>query len=198
MIRTLSSPTTTRWSSRSRRSLSRRGRRSRWLSQCEPGADYKCDCEAHNLNSVLARGVCYSLRMRALLILLTFTALAFTQQMPLIVNLPDSAWLRSTSPEGTGDIVFLPANAKTGGIELLARYEPGHVFKPHWHDSNERLILFEGRLSLGKGIFLEPGGFAFLPAREVQHMECVSTTRCTFYVSWDGNSKSHLAPAAGN
>ena len=51
-------------------------------------------------------------------------------------------------------------------------------------------MLLEGRLSLkqgdGRETFLEPGGYAFLPAQEVQHTKCVSTTRCAFYVMWDG------------
>ena len=75
------------------------------------------------------------------------------------------------------------------------RYPAGHVFRPHWHSTNERVVLLEGRLSLRQGdgpeTFLETGGYAFLPAKEVQHTKCVSTTRCTFYVHWDGKLDFH-------
>jgi glyoxylate utilization-related uncharacterized protein len=70
------------------------------------------------------------------------------------------------------------------------------VFGPHWHSTNERIILIEGRLSMRQGAdekFLEPGGYAFLPAKEVQRLMCVSKTRCTFYVYWDGKLDFHPA-----
>ena len=75
------------------------------------------------------------------------------------------------------------------------RYPAGHSFAAHWHSVNERIVLLEGRLSLRQGqgaeSFLEPGGYAFLPAKEVQHTRCVSTTRCAFYVYWDGKVDFH-------
>jgi quercetin dioxygenase-like cupin family protein len=81
--------------------------------------------------------------------------------------------------------------------EYRVRYPGGHVFRPHWHSVNERMLLLEGRLSLKQGdgpeTFLEAGGYAFLPAKEVQRTKCVSTTRCTFYVMWDGKLDFHPA-----
>jgi len=77
---------------------------------------------------------------------------------------------------------------------LLVRYPAGHVFAPHWHTANERIVLLEGRMSLRQTDgerFLDPGGFAFLPAREPQRLSCVSKTRCTFYVYWDGKLDNH-------
>jgi quercetin dioxygenase-like cupin family protein len=83
-------------------------------------------------------------------------------------------------------------------MELLVEYPAGHVLKPHWHDSNERIVMLEGSLSLWHAdteALLEAGGYGFLPARELQTMTCVSKTRCSFYVAWDGNPKSRPAPA---
>jgi glyoxylate utilization-related uncharacterized protein len=81
--------------------------------------------------------------------------------------------------------------------EYMVRYPGGHVFRPHWHSVNERMLLLEGRLSLRQGDgheqFLERGGYAFLPAKEVQRTKCVSTTPCTFYVMWDGKLDFHPA-----
>ena len=99
---------------------------------------------------------------------------------------------RGDQPQGS-DSVVLREDARTGGLELVATYPGGHVFPPHSHASNERIVLLEGRLSLSSGDtekFLDAGGYAFLPAGEIQRMKCVSTGRCVFYVAWDGNPKS--------
>lgn len=82
------------------------------------------------------------------------------------------------------------------GVELLARYPAGHIFPPHWHSANERVVLLQGRISMeqdGKQEFLEPGGYAYMPAKQVQRMKCVSDMRCAFYVFWDGPLDFHPA-----
>jgi anti-sigma factor ChrR (cupin superfamily) len=111
----------------------------------------------------------------------------------ILINAGDTKW----EPANAGsESITLREDSKTGATELLARYPAGHVFPPHWHDANERIILIEGKLAMeenGEKKTLEPGGYAFLPARQVQHLSCVSSTRCSFYVSWDGAPKSHLA-----
>ena len=64
--------------------------------------------------------------------------------------------------------------------------------------ANERILLIEGRMQIeqgGKQKFLEPGGFAFLPSREVQKMSCVSKTRCVLYMFWDGHYDMHKVVA---
>jgi quercetin dioxygenase-like cupin family protein len=70
------------------------------------------------------------------------------------------------------------------------------VIPPHWHDSNERVIVLEGQLTFRRDsgdTLLDEGGFAFLPAHEVQRLSCSSKTRCTFYLAWDGKPQSHAA-----
>ena len=42
----------------------------------------------------------------------------------------------------------LREDSKTGSVELLARYPAGHVFPPHWHSANERIVLIEGRIAI--------------------------------------------------
>ena len=88
------------------------------------------------------------------------------------------------------------ADQATGGIDLLVRFPAGHVIAPHFHDSNERIFVAEGQVTLRQDTgdtILNTGGFAFLPAREIQRLSCSSKTRCTFYLSWDGNPASHPA-----
>jgi hypothetical protein len=114
----------------------------------------------------------------------------------VIANLATAKWTHDAGDPPGSENVLLREDPKTGGMELMVRYPGGHVFRPHWHSANERIILIEGRLSLKQPEgekFLEPGGYAFLPAKEVQRLACVSQTRCTFYVYWD--SKLDFNPA---
>src|SRR5450432_4243453 len=110
---------------------------------------------------------------------------------PVIVNLANAGWAHQAKDPAGSEGVLLRQDPPTGGMELLARFPAGHVIASHWHASNERLLLLEGQLSLRVGEepekLLDTGGFAHLPAREVQRISCVSKTRCTFYLGWDGN-----------
>jgi quercetin dioxygenase-like cupin family protein len=112
-------------------------------------------------------------------------------------NLADAKWTHDKGDPPGAESVFLRQDARTGGIELLVRYPAGHVFAPHWHSVNERIVLLEGQLTVRVGAdvekVLEAGAFAFLPAKEVQRMGCTSNTRCTFYIQWDGKLDNHKA-----
>ncbi len=99
------------------------------------------------------------------------------------------------SPDGS-ESATLREDPKTGAIELFARYPAGHVFPPHWHTANERIVLLEGRLSIEDSDaqrLIEPGGYAYLPSTQVQRMACTSQTRCSFYVFWDAPLDFHPA-----
>jgi len=126
-------------------------------------------------------------------ILLAFLLLASPESKQVIVNPSEVKWTHDKDGPPEAESALVRADETTHGLELLVRYEGGHVFKPHWHTSNERMILFEGRLSIN-GKMLEPGGVAYLPARELQTLVCVSKTRCSFYIQWDGDPKSQPPP----
>jgi quercetin dioxygenase-like cupin family protein len=117
----------------------------------------------------------------------------------VIVANPNEAKWESESHDSSGSqSATLREDPQTGGLEILVRYPAGFVFPPHWHSANERIILLEGRLSIHKETkdeFLDPGGYAFLPAKEVQKIACVSTTRCMFYIYWDGKLDFHKVTA---
>jgi quercetin dioxygenase-like cupin family protein len=112
----------------------------------------------------------------------------------VIANLATAKWTHDATDPIGAESVTLREDPQTGGLEMLVRYPAGHVFQPHWHSSNERILLIEGRVTLrrdGSDVVLYPGGFAFLPAKEVQRMSCTSKTRCTFYLYWDGKPDFH-------
>jgi quercetin dioxygenase-like cupin family protein len=112
----------------------------------------------------------------------------------VIVNREGAKWVHEAKDPAGAESVTIREDRVTGGLELLVRYPGGHVFPPHWHDANERIILLSGRLSFRRGDqenLLEPGGFAYLPAREPQRLSCASKDQCVFYVLWDGSPRSH-------
>jgi quercetin dioxygenase-like cupin family protein len=112
----------------------------------------------------------------------------------VLANLATAKWGRDAGDPPGSESVTLRQDSQTGALELLVSYPAGHVFAPHWHSANERIVLLEGRMSMRQGEaekFLDPGGYAFLPAKELQRMACVSKTRCTFYVYWDGKLDFH-------
>ena len=126
--------------------------------------------------------------MSFLLVLFLFAPLKAT-----IVNPSEVKWTHEKGGAPEAERAVFRGDDSTGALELLVRFEGGHVFKPHWHASNEHLILFEGQMTVN-GKTLEAGGIAFLPAKEVQTLVCSSKTRCSFYLAWDGNPKSNPPP----
>jgi|ERR1700722_13352968 quercetin dioxygenase-like cupin family protein len=131
---------------------------------------------------------------------LMFGSLAVaTGQSPskaVLINLDTAAWTHEKGAPAGSEGVMIRADQTTGGMDLLVRFPAGHVIAPHWHDSNERVFVAEGQLTLRQDTgdtLLKAGGFAFLPAHEVQRLSCSSETRCTFYLSWDGKPDSHSA-----
>jgi len=121
--------------------------------------------------------------------LLILASLAIAAGQSIVTNLDTANWIHE---KGGSESVLLREDPATGGMELLARYPSGHVIAPHWHESNERLIVLEGQLTLGSTL-LNTGAYAYLPARDVQRLSCTSKSRCTFYLAWDGKPQSHPA-----
>jgi quercetin dioxygenase-like cupin family protein len=114
----------------------------------------------------------------------------------IVTNLDTAKWTRDKGDPAGYEGVMLHADQANGGMDLLVRFPAGHVIAPHSHESNERIIVVEGQLTLRQDIsdaHIDAGGYAFLPAREVQRLACSSKTRCTFYLSWDGRPDSHPA-----
>lgn len=134
-----------------------------------------------------------------------FTAAALlicqTNSGAIRVNAAEAKWEHEARDPQGAESVTLREDPATGGMELLVHYPGGHIFKPHWHNSNERIVMLSGKLSMrenGAETFLEPGGYAFLPAKHLQQLVCVSQVTCSYYVAWDGDFRSHPAPAPTN
>jgi quercetin dioxygenase-like cupin family protein len=130
------------------------------------------------------------------LALLLWTA-SLAAGQSVTANLADAKWTHDKGDPPGSESVFLRQDSQTGGMELLVRYPAEHVFAPHWHSANERIVVLEGQLTVKVGAGPEAqvnaGGFAFLPAKEVQRLACTSKTRCTFYIHWDAKLDNHKA-----
>ncbi len=124
-------------------------------------------------------------------LLLSLLLLSAPASGPTLVNVADAKWVHEK--DGSESVTIREDDT---GYEIMVRYPAGHTFAPHWHSVNERILMVEGKLAIGKGADarkLDPGGYAFLPAKEVQNLSCVSASRCTFYILWDGKLDFHRA-----
>jgi quercetin dioxygenase-like cupin family protein len=136
------------------------------------------------------------LRHMSLLVGLIVIAAGQTRPKAIVINLDTANWTHENGSPVGSEGAMVHADPATGGIDLLVRFPAGHVIPPHFHDSNERIFVAEGQLTIHQeagDLAMKTGGFAFLPAHEVQRLSCTSTTRCTFYLSWDGKPDSHPA-----
>jgi len=109
-------------------------------------------------------------------------------------NQAEANWHHPASEPAGVENVALHEDPTTGMLDVFARYPAGYTIPQHYHSSNERIVVIEGQLQAeinGVKKTLDPGGFAFLPAREVQRLACTSKTRCVLYMSWDGSFDSH-------
>src|SRR5215467_14497131 len=110
-----------------------------------------------------------ALAAAACVMLMAGLSLSQSGSKAVIANYAAAKWVHEPNDPPGSESVTLREDPQTGALELLVRYSAGHVFRPHWHTANERMVLIEGRMSLRQGdapeTILEPGGFAFLPAR---------------------------------
>jgi quercetin dioxygenase-like cupin family protein len=86
------------------------------------------------------------------------------------------------TPDADG--ALLREDPQTGGLELFVHYPAGHVFTPHWHSANDRIILLEGAMSIQVGNGhkeLQPAGYARLPAKQVQTNHKATAKQAVFW-----------------
>lgn len=126
--------------------------------------------------------------------LLALSLLSCLPGQTILTNSNGNLWKQDPGDLPGHESIILREDAATGAIEFFTRYAAGHVFQPHWHTANERIVLLEGRLEIRAGDHqetIEPAGFAFFPGKQLHQMKCVSTKRCAFYLSWDTKPDFH-------
>jgi hypothetical protein len=102
----------------------------------------------------------------------------------IVTNLSTANWTHEKGAEACSEGVMLHAVQKQVAGNCLYDFRAAYVIAPHFYDSNERVIVVEGQLTLRResgAAAIDIGGFAFLSAREVQRLSRSSKLRCAFY-----------------
>ena len=97
-------------------------------------------------------------------------------------------------PEGC-QIAVLHGDPARPNADILLKVPAGAAIAPHWHSSAERIMLVAGRLAVkyqGHGeAMLEPGTYAFGPARLPHRADCRSAEPCTLFIAFEGPVDRH-------
>ena len=91
-------------------------------------------------------------------------------------------------PEGC-EIAVLHGDPAKPGADIFLKVPGGAAIPPHWHSSSERMTLVSGQLEVHyKGAApatLNPGNYAFGPARLPHRADCKSSEPCTLFIAFD-------------
>lgn len=107
----------------------------------------------------------------------------------VVVNSRDGKFKHDSDDPPGAESLMLRMDKASGAMEFFSRYPAGFTFKAHAHKSNERFMLLEGRVTVevgGAKTTLEAGGFSYIPAGQTHSLSCTSTTKCLWYLAWDG------------
>jgi uncharacterized RmlC-like cupin family protein len=97
-------------------------------------------------------------------------------------------------PEGC-EIAVLHGDPAKPNADVLLRVPAGAAIAPHWHSSAERIMLVTGRLAVkyqgSAEAMLEPGTYAYGPARLPHRADCRSAEPCTLFIAFEGPVDRH-------
>jgi quercetin dioxygenase-like cupin family protein len=113
---------------------------------------------------------------------------------------PDLQWgpCPEFMPKGCG-ISVLHGDPAKPTADVFFRV-PGKAEIPsHWHTSAERMVLVEGKMKVtyaGQApSTLQPGSYAYGPAKLEHHATCTSASPCTLFIGFEGPVDAHPAGA---
>ena len=128
-----------------------------------------------------------------LVLCLTTPDFGYAQGPMQIVNVQSIKWVpcnpNAPQPDDCQLAFFKGDPAKEPNYKML-KAKGGFSFPPHWHTSDEYLVLTKGALTIAaedgqeKERSLKPGDFLFIPARRVHWGGCPE--ECIFYLAVDG------------
>lgn len=92
-------------------------------------------------------------------------------------------------------IAVLHGDPAKPNADILLRVPGGAAIDPHWHSSAERMMLQSGRLEVkyqgAAPVVLEPGSYAYGPARLPHRADCRSSEPCTLFIAFEGPVDRH-------
>ena len=107
-------------------------------------------------------------------------------------------FIRTPLPGLTGGMAIVHVAPQVGAAFTMMTVELDPMGTLSEGPTQRLIYVLEGTLTLGEPGSKQPhnlsaGGYAYLPAKELQKLSCSSATRCTFYLAWDGKPQSHPA-----
>ena len=97
-------------------------------------------------------------------------------------------------PEGC-EIAVLHGDPAKPNADIFLKVPAGAAIAPHWHSSAERMMLAAGQLAVkyqgSAEATLEPGTYAFGPARLPHRADCRSAEPCILFVAFEGPVDRH-------
>ena len=97
-------------------------------------------------------------------------------------------------PEGC-EIAVLHGDPAKPNADIFLRVPGGAAIAPHWHSSAERMMLAAGSLAVkyqgSAETVLEPGTYAYGPARLPHRAECRSAEPCVLFIAFEGPVDRH-------
>lgn len=126
--------------------------------------------------------------------MLSGAALAAAQsQAPLAIAPADPALRWGACPPifpGACEIAVLQGDPAKPNADVLLKVGPGYRLPPHRHSSAERMIMVGGKLRVrysgAEPVTLEPGTYAYGPAKLPHEGECVSDDPCLLFIAFEG------------
>lgn len=92
-------------------------------------------------------------------------------------------------------IAVLHGDPAKPNADILLKVPAGAAIAPHWHSSAERIMLVAGKLAVkyqgSAEATLEPGTYAFGPARLPHRADCRSAEPCTLFIAFEGPVDRH-------
>lgn len=93
------------------------------------------------------------------------------------------------------EIAVLHGDPAKPNADIFLKVPAGAAISPHWHSSAERIMLVAGTLAVkyqgSAEATLEPGTYAFGPARLPHKADCRSAEPCTLFIAFEGPVDRH-------
>ncbi len=113
-------------------------------------------------------------------------------EAPLAKTAADPALQWGPCPEifPTGcEIAVLHGDPAKANADLFLRVPAGYAIPAHFHSSAQRMILVTGRLEINyrgsPAAMLDPGSYAFGPAKLPHKATCLSDQACTLFIAFE-------------
>ena len=88
------------------------------------------------------------------------------------------------------EVAVLHGDPAKPNADVFLRVPGGYAIPPHSHSSEERMVLVSGRLQVKyqghPEATLEPGSYAYGPARMPHRATCAAGAACTLFIAFEG------------